>query len=183
MPNIEFHGTRNQLGFDARQFRAKIKAIFADWSCKDMVVDIIDSDVQDLQDNPQPYLRVLDTNAEEGERIAFRLRLEGYDVEFIHLTKFFSKSMYTLEEIQTELLFLSGSRENYDKAISQLLSVLPDMAISFLKAAILKECWREKPSTSELSVYHVSASCDQSHEAKRIRYVRLCQMLDILEGK
>lgn len=71
MPNIEIHGFYAQPSDFARRdlekLVPKIKTIFADWNCAgDMITDVVFSAATDRQNHMQPYLRVWDTNEEEG---------------------------------------------------------------------------------------------------------------------
>ena len=177
MPNIEIHGTCDDGFFDrsvSDEIGAKIKEIFTDWPCAtSMVITTVHSQVRDLQGNPQPYLRVWDTDEEEGEKIAFRLRLEGFDVEFKMLDAFLPKPMYTLEEILEELKLLTG--EDYFSRVKHfLLQGDSDRAIEVLDRCTdtTAKCPAEKIPSPDLM--------DTSEAASIARNARRIQMLDIL---
>lgn len=196
MPNIEVYGSR-VCGVQGERcigdvpIRARIKEIFADWSCvSDMIINIIvDSDPRDLQGVPQPFLRVWDTNVSEGERIAFRIRLEGFDVELPPpLKDFLPKPLYSLGEIEAELRSLTAHRPGDYADASQALrsweGVKERVCPYFLNAILsLPRDMTNPPSAEELSnLASRPMPLDPSAEPWRDRFIRWRQMLAILGG-
>lgn len=191
MPNVEIHVCPDPLRPTLiKGIRQQIVKIFADWSCaKEMITDEILSDPSDLRGVAQPYLRVYDTNEEEGGRIVWRLRLEGFDVEFIYLDDFFAKSAYSRTEIIEDLQFLASICDDLSGVqfdISRFLCCQPEAqgaAERLFTWGLSKWC--------EGALYfgpphHASprpGKDDLSPEANQIRRIRWTQMRNVVSGK
>jgi hypothetical protein len=152
-----------------------------------MITDEILSDPSDLRGMEQPYLRVYDTNEVEGEKIAFRLRLEGFDVEFIKLNKFLPKPLYSIGEIEAELRSLTAFRSDNYAEVSQALcfceNVKEKVCPYFLNAmsSLPSGLTDPQPSAEELSK-PITVTSDPGAIPWRARYIRWHQMLAILGG-
>ena len=178
MPNIEVHGLGVLVNGGAVATCEEIKKIFADWPCSpDIIVDVIEgSHPRDLQGNSQPYFRVWDTDSTRGKQVALRLRLHGYDVEFVALDKFLPKPLYSLDEIGQYLRDTAYAAHAYDMAMAYLLSGDAKPALKIVRGALTLYSNDRKPTEEELArrVDPVSTSRD--------RLVRHTQMLAILGG-
>lgn len=186
MPNLELYGfDRAAINGNASAF-AKIKTVFANWPCaSDMIVTIVsDSRALSLQGDPQPYIRVWDTDKEEGEKIALRLRLEGFEVELPPpLSRFLAKPLYTIEEMVSELRSIIRDREAYVDIVNLLLAGDVMSARTFFVAELAAEPYSSflPPTAEELSIKHSAPRTnDYSSEALQARFVRWYQMLGIL---
>lgn len=182
MPNIEMHGFL-ELKEGTRIY---IRSIFNDWSCKkDMVITLFDSDVRDSDDESQPFLRVWDADAKEGEKIAMHLRLEGFDVELAPPIKFFAKPLYNLSEIKDEIrsLLRLENRNTFEELL--LAGDYPSIIDIFTcELAAMPYCNLTPPSSEEMSQrFEAPKYHDYSEKACRARLVRWNQMLNILRGK
>jgi hypothetical protein len=181
MPNVEIHTVDNTLLPAGETIREEILKIFANWSCAgDMITDIIMSDPRDLKGTEQPYLRVYDTNEEEGKKIAWRLQLEGFDVELIKLNKFLPKPMYSIGEIEEELRILTNVG-GVSCAMALLRSGAPLDVIGILGYGLTKKYANESaPTTEELSQRFVY---DPTANACRGQFIRWTQMRNLFCGK
>jgi len=185
MPNIEIHG----ITF-SREFLAQISLIFGDWSCaKDMVITAPNSIVTDLQGKPQPFIRVWDTDAQRGEKIARRLRLEGFDVELpVQLAKFLAKPLYTIKEVAEEMHRIYPMRTEFcEQAFDQLLAGESTRAIFIFTSAIMdmQAEYSNVPEPHEADLrdkIEAPRKSDDSVIANWKRRNRWHQMLAILSG-
>lgn len=193
MPNIEIRGSRIRGVYRPEVVaatKAKIKQIFSDWPCgKNMVVDVVDSDVENLAGEPQPYLRVWDTNADEGERVALRLRLEGFEVELpVKLAKFLSKPIYTAQEIQDELTrifryILCVTTGAFSIETARSGNFTPIRAFLKGRLGFAPYCNFSPPTDEELSKRIEVPDWDNpSEETSRLNFIRWHQMIAILGG-
>ena len=102
MPNIEIYGFSenwkghtNETDWDnAEALKRRIFELFeGEPFVKDMVVTIVDSDTTDAKNHPQPFLRLLSSNAREARRILQILekKMSGIDVEYVKIVRFIPK--------------------------------------------------------------------------------------------
>ncbi len=180
MPNIELYG----FGFEQESLRIKkqIKDIFKAWP--DMVITVVQSVVNDMQNARQPFVRVLDSNAERGERIALRIAMEGFDAEFQKLSKFLPRWLYTLEEIEEELHLIYGNSFDSD-AVRKLKNWDFDhsrvLLADYIERNMRNMVGDQQLTQDELSQKHACPKAsDQSPEANRVRFIRQAQMFNIL---
>jgi len=179
MPNIKLfgYGVNDE---NAISLVAKIKLMFNDWPCyDDMVITIVDSYVADLRGNPKPYIEVLDTEPKQGKKIAFRLKLAGYDVEFTKLNEFFAEPLYTIDEIEEEIKIILAPLKCQPIIVSLRLGD-PLYASRAFRFALLeiKTPQFEVDELNQLMKMKLGALPDS-----RRQYVRWHQMLAILEDK
>lgn len=187
MPNLEL------LGFDRADVNgnaavyAKIKEILAGWPCAEsMVVSIIsDSRVLDLKGNPQPFIRIWDTNKDEAEGIALRLRLEGFEVEIPPPIRFFPRPLYSLAEIEAELRSLTSKDEKFGNEVIRLLRLgeaFPALEV-LSRAIFVMRLWHPAFSAPKEEDLEIKRSPNPfGGEEITTKWIRLHQMKMILEG-
>ena len=195
MSNIEIYGTyfatESSVAFHLMQancsaisVRKTLERIFADWPCaEDLVITTIISEVRDLNGKNQPYLRVWETDAEEGRKIALRLRLEGFKVELPPPTEFFPKPIYSMKEIATELRQISNTPEAYETALQGLLGGDSKLACDFFRTELASDpyCSLVPPISAELEIKLPPVEPHNfSMSAIQYRLIRWTQMLAIL---
>ena len=92
MPNVEIHGLSVE---DAKTVRERIFVRFRSFPdqsvYEEMVVTICQTDVTDKDGNPQPFLRLLNTNQNGTPLIIDELQKVGLDIEHLHLAEFYPK--------------------------------------------------------------------------------------------
>jgi hypothetical protein len=92
MPNIEIYGMG--LGFNGRgsKLRSKIFELFKDKGyAREIVVTIINSSVEDIHGNNQPFIRLLNDCQEHTQEILEILQTLDIDIEHSKLSSFIPK--------------------------------------------------------------------------------------------
>ena len=188
MPHIEAHGFLFETFRELEEFKDFIKAIFSDWSCADtLTIEMFVSRIETRKGEQRIYLRVLDTDADQGKKIARRLRLEEFDVQFVCLDGFFSQPLYSLQEIRKELSWLI-ERIDWTKAMCEIYSGNPALAISAFGRSIgqMKALHPDFqfPSPAEMSAKWEMPPEEArgTEEGVKASWIRWHQMLKILEG-
>lgn len=92
MPNIEIHGLKREV---SKALRDDIfQKFFSDKPyVKEMVVTIVPSEVTDVENRKQPFLRILSSASEEtGEILGILVeKIPDIDLEYVKIEKFIPK--------------------------------------------------------------------------------------------